>query len=472
MAIFLCDMSHTNNGDGADWTDSTPVGGAFNSIVSALASAGAGDTIYVRGTGTESTSLVTLIGPTCPTQPVKVIGVKSGTTNTTPIQGDLIIGEGTGASAGTRAYNNSPPLIKITGAGIDLRYKEQLYFYGIKFEIGGQMVSGGSANVDTQAEFEECEFAWGLETAADTMRIGNINTTDNNLFKRCKFTFPGTSSRIDETFGNMSHYIDCIFVGPNPSVLFSGAGDGSGMTFIYGCDMTGGDNAVTNFIDNVNNGQTRIIGCKTDSGGEGLGVTQGGFPALAFEHQVGPDPGSPLGTGDSAQDFISYIWNGDVLTETTVIRTGGANDGASGAFSWAATPHSGQSIERFSPFILPELEGWVKGDGTAKTVTVYITNDNSIVFADDDVGIEVFYPSEDGNIKGGFKETRMPILNTPSAIASDAASTWGGSGTEDDDAQKITISISPNFSGPVRVRVNYWKAGTDTLFIDPKLYIT
>jgi hypothetical protein len=175
--------------------------------------------------------------------------------------------------------------------------------------------------------------------------------------------------------------------------------------------------------------------------------------------------------GESDQDFKQYMWNGDLLNETTVIRTGGAHDGADGGFSWAVTPHTSETEERITPLVCPWIDGWVVGDGTSKTLTVYITNDSGTdtTFDDDEVAMEVMYPSEDGDRKSGYKTTVMALLGTPAAVTTDG-STWGGGGSG--NGQKLTATIAPDYSGPVRVRVLYYRnANTDTLFIDPKLEI-
>lgn len=478
MAIWLCDISHaTSGGNGDGWADGTGAGKAINSIVTALAGAAAGDTIYLRdedGNGVEATADIQLIGSTSPALPKKVMGVKVGTSNTTPVQSDLIAGEGAGAAAGTRAYDSTVPIIKVTGSASDIFFKEGLYFYGIKFEAGNTIGMSKDTGDEVELEFEECEYAWALEATGADFFLGNGRSNVQQLHKRCKWTFAGTSS-IFMLSGEVVNctIIDAVWAGTSPFVPFLGLlGRRLGGTLLlYGSDLTGGATTQTSFGVQIGVAlDFKVIRCKVDSGGTGFAPTQGSVPKT--EQSVGADPVSPLGAGESDQDFKQYMWNGDLTTETTVIRTDGATDGAGGAFSWSLTPHTGETEERFIALESPWINGWVDGDGGSKTLTIYITNNNSVVFADDDVSIEVMYPSEDGNRKGGYKETRGAILEaTPNVISADAASTWGGSGSEDTDAQKITISIAPAYSGAVRVRVNYWKAGTDTLFIDPQIYI-
>ena len=82
------------------------------------------------------------------------------------------------------------------------------------------------------------------------------------------------------------------------------------------------------------------------------------------------------------------------------------------------------------------------------------------------------YPSEGGTTDHGFDiSSRSPIDATPGTVADDTASDWStGAGAK--NAQKIIIAKTPDYTGPVYARVIFAQAGTTTLYVDPKVYVT
>ena len=70
---------------------------------------------------------------------------------------------------------------------------------------------------------------------------------------------------------------------------------------------------------------------------------------------------------------------------------------------------------------------WLEGDGTAKTLTVFVSNSNGVQeWSDDEVWVEVSYPSESGGARHTRRTTQPHLLATPSLLTDDAASDWNG----------------------------------------------
>jgi hypothetical protein len=116
--------------------------------------------------------------------------------------------------------------------------------------------------------------------------------------------------------------------------------------------------------------------------------------------------------------------------------------------------------------------GWIEGDGTAKTLTVHIANSGAGDYQDDEVWLEVFSPSDVGDAMHTFTTNQLDLLGTPSNVTDDTDSVWGAGAS---NPQKLEVSISPDYEGPIAARVHFAKnftASPETLYVDPKLEIT
>ena len=108
--------------------------------------------------------------------------------------------------------------------------------------------------------------------------------------------------------------------------------------------------------------------------------------------------------------------------------------------------------------------------GMSKTVDVYIANSGAGDYNDDDVWLEVFYPSEGGTAQYDNETTQMTLLGTPAAVTNDATSDWS-TGAGGKNAQKLTATIDPDYQGIAYCRVVFAKnfgATPETLYVDPK----
>lgn len=468
MTIHHCDLDlGTGANDGTSWAD------AFKTIVLASTTASNGDIVYTKGTASQGTSDI-ILAPTSVNsnrKSVDFIGVKAATTNEggSIVQSDLIPGLWTGDA--TRAYDqvsvNAPPEITVTGAAIDIRIDGKCNFYGFKVSLGGLLrFQSGTPDI----KFEECEITMGT-TDSD----GGIFFNTPMLFKanNCKFVLPA-SGRITWSGGVIfCEMTDCIFAGgASITNLFKRfTGNNGGAFRIRNCDFSAITNLTEIFANSAEVGfDIQVTNCKVPSGCVIMATaTDRKFGAVASGYAVGSNPGSPLGSDESFLDGQITALSGIALQETTAVRTNGASDEASGAFSWALTPTVDFTVELWTPLWSPWLRAWIEGDGsTGHAVTVYIANDGAADYFDDDVVLEVYYPSEDGNPLGAMVTTRAEILATPVVIADDVVSAWG---TGASNFQKlVSPTITPDYSGPILARVGFYKAfaaSPETLFIDP-----
>ncbi len=173
-------------------------------------------------------------------------------------------------------------------------------------------------------------------------------------------------------------------------------------------------------------------------------------------------------TGQTFQEIDILSANGNIVEETTRFRTGGADDGGSGAWSLAFTPNIDKTRDNYVGLIGPRMAVEVVGDGTAQTLTVYIANSSaSTDYQDDEVWLVVKSPSETGTADYDFYTTQMDLLASASDITDDTGSTWGSGAN---NHQKLTISLSPDYDGIIECWVVFAKnfgASPETLYVDP-----
>ncbi len=232
------------------------------------------------------------------------------------------------------------------------------------------------------------------------------------------------------------------------------------------CDLS---NQTGTIFDVENAGLTSVStrNCVLNSSHTKIGGTASGEYRIEFWNTTN-DTGTGWGTDETIQDFGIYTNHGDTILETTAVRTGGASDGKTGSHSWAMTPTIDSTRDYYLGMESPEGTIWVDGDGTSKTLTVYFAKSNASDYDDDEIALEVHWPSEANASKYECGSTRGNLLATPSTVTDDTGSTWG---TGANNPQKLELTIAPDYSGYVYWKVVVYKhfsSSPHTIYVDPK----
>lgn len=482
MAFFHVLLSGSgSSGDGSTWDDASDgtsafIGGA--GFGSAISGAAAGDTIYVKGAESTSTS-VSLAGPTTLAafrNPIKVIGVKTGTTNldSSIVQSDLIPGVRTGQS--TRAYDwggGTVPSITLTGTTADISINGAVNYYAIIF-IGVDNIDFGT--VQSEVSFkEECEFI--VSGSVDELKFGltNVARWKEMRFTRCRFQSSSTGGLFKFIGSGLLEFMECEIDSADTTnaIILT---QYKGTTRFFSCDFSGSEPTPIVGIDNFLQGEIEFWNCKFPASH----ALTGGTAAAAFRvANYGSDDQTGLTTGGSEQQLEIHTDQGTVDVETTAVRTGGADDGAAGGFSWAMTPNN--VTDNVVGVVSPWMYIWVAGDTTAKTLTVFIANAAAESAANnietDEAYLEVGFPSESGTSMydylpndgaAGDGGGRMQLLGSAADLTA-TSETWGSGGNND---QKFSQAIAPDYEGALYCRVHYSKSGGPVLYVDPKPEIT
>lgn len=158
---------------------------------------------------------------------------------------------------------------------------------------------------------------------------------------------------------------------------------------------------------------------------------------------------------------------GSVRDETTIVRTGGANDGTTG-FSWRMVSNANAN-----PVVgwvrSPEIAVWNTVTSGTVDVTVETITDN-VTLTDAECWIEVSYLGNASQPIATIATTRHANPLTAATDNPSSSATWGGS-LGAPKKQKMTATISPRMKGYIQVRAVLAKAST-TVYVDPKLTVS
>ena len=439
--------------NGADVNDGLTWANAEKTMQAGLTTAGAAgrcfvqiDTNDVATTKDTAAASRTLNFPGTDLAAVALYGVKNGTTAEPPTDSDLVV-------RGT----NSLPVFECTGAGNDITLDEVnandapvINVHGIRFDAVDGIIFG----TRTGGFLSDCEL--------DFVAVSGPLTLVK--FVNCDLEFATTAAEI-RTLSLMM--LGGLLSGSTPTELFDSSGDLSADFHGVDCSIITGTILDLSSLERT---FIRFHNCKMGTGFTRVSGTPNTIES--FVELIGSSDETGLGSGEAVRDYAKEYYRGVILSETTIIRTGGANDGVAG-FSFALTPNSGRTQESLNGLDTPWFGGIIEGDAsTSKDFTVYIANDSGGDLTGADVWLELLSPSAAGVTQHDFDISSRAVIDASAAnVADDTDSDWS-TGAGGKNAQKIIITATPDFTGPVYGRVIFAQAGTTTCYVDPKVYVT
>lgn len=460
MADVYLDMSLvTGTANGTSWAN------AYQTFFLMAAGVSSGDDVWCRGTSTSIATESPQFPLTDGNLPVKLYGVKVATVNAPPEQSDLVPGWRTGEvrTNANRATEDTIPIYAVDDTtGSDVTIRGHFYAYAFHFKAADN-ISLGTGETHVQV-FEECVFEPG--SGSTGFLIPGINNTGDQsdvVFKNCRMKLSsGGVIRPARTLNLVMIGVKWdVGVALTGGMFASSAGTGGNMTMI-GCDFSDEAHTIMS-LSNVHADRYKFLNCQLHaSSALGTGALDAGAE-VEFHHTVNVTGKS----SGSIQNIDILTGNGNITNETSIVRTNGADDGGTGAWSLAFTPTVDNTLETFRGLKGLWMAFEIIGDGTNKTVTVFIANSGSLDYDDDDVWLEIIYPSEGGTAQYENLSTEMDLLGTPTVVTDDVGSTWGTGG---DNHQKLQLTIAPDYEGIAYCRVVFAKAfasDPETLYVDP-----
>lgn len=168
---------------------------------------------------------------------------------------------------------------------------------------------------------------------------------------------------------------------------------------------------------------------------------------------------------DSAATNYRYYYAGNAGTvqqNTSIYNNAGATNGITNE-SWKFISSANTTFT--SPFVSEEITIWNDNSGGSKTAKIELTCASTL--NNNDIWVEIEYPSSSAAPLGATVSTRMTWFGTPTALTASSA-TWTGALA---NVYKMSVAFTPQMKGPVKARIYVAKPST-TLYIDPLLTIS
>lgn len=326
-------------------------------------------------------------------------------------------------------------------------------------------------------------YAYGLTLRSGVGATTTLNTSAqfNGILEssvlECAST--GASCRVALAPTNYKWAINCSFKFANTS-----QGVNLGSARIVGGSIASGSSAVTEFIKSGGNGSL-IDGFDFSNADAALNISAVSNYVLVVRNCKLPASwtGAPVGTPSVGQEVRLYncdngdtnynLWirtyYGDIVDETTLVRSGGASDGAT-SISWKMT--SGADVEfPNQPLYSDAIVRWNETTGSAITVTVEILHDSATNLKDDEIWLEVMYLGTSGVPLGSFvDDAKADVLATAADQASSSAS-WTTTGMSNPNKQKLSMTFTPQEKGFIHATVKLAKPSY-TVYVCPKLDVS
>lgn len=425
--------------DGSDGSDGLSWANAKATLAAAATASSAGDTIYISSSHTETqASAITITFPGTFASPNYVLCVNDSAEPPTAVA--------TGAQVRTNASNAH---IYINGCA---------YIYGVRFQT--RVAGSGTGNIivanssNQWATYENCTFDIGY---INTIRL-STQVSSTVTLKGCSFVFGNTDAGFDSG-ATANAYIDggSLSGSAIAKVLKSNSAGGGCITF-SGVDLSAAASSVV--LSAANWGPVVFRNCKLPASWSGSISTGTTVNRRVEMHNCD--------AGDTNYRIGFQDHFGTMISETTLVRTGGSSDGTT-ALSWKVVSDTTATFNR--PFITPEIVQWNETTGSSVTATVEILRDSATNLTDAEVWLEVMYLGTSGYPLGTWISDCKADFLASEADQTTSSETWTTTGMSNPNEQKLSVSFTPQEKGFVHARVCVAKASA-TLYVCPKVTLS
>jgi hypothetical protein len=445
MTIYYVDSHGSNTAPYDTWAK------AANLLATIAAIDAAGDTIYVAHNHAETTNVgnTTLAWAGTVASPSSIICGNSGAAPPTTIAATATLTTTAGGAVINAASN--------AAAGCS-------YTYGITFINNSPSGSGRSITLTSNSagsfnRFEACSFQ--LPNTDTTGRIGFGGAANGAVeLVNCTFQFGDATQAINGGAGFLHIQGGSLLAGgTSPTALLKTT---TGLTaLIEGFDLSNASASINLCATAAQNCRITFRNCKLPSSWSG--VLNSSAPAVDGHFILD-------NTDSSNTNYRLWMKNpyGEITSETTLIKTGGANDGTTG-LSWKFVSTADAKFQ--NPLLSHEIVRWNDLTGSALTVDVDILHDSATNLKDDEVWLEVQYLSSSGTPLGTFVNDAKANILATGADQTASSATWTTTGMANPNKQKLSVTFTPQMKGFIHAVVKVGKASY-TLYVDPKLTVS
>lgn len=330
-----------------------------------------------------------------------------------------------------------------------------VYYYGLVFSSAN--TGAGTVALTSTAtalELDSCQFI--LTGASGTAKIGAGN---GSYWKSCSVKFAATGQGISGTGGWIWTGGSILSGGVSPTALFPVGAIG----FVENVDFSNASSSM-NFSADINGARQLVLrNCVLPVGWSGAlsSVTQGPNGVVVLNN-----------CDSSGTNYILHRQTqfGDVYSETTIVRLGGASDGST-PLSWKMVSLAASGTFPITALQTGEFVIWNDTVGSSRTVTVEFIHDSLTALNNNEIWLELNYYGSSGNPQGTLITDAMAdVLATPAAQPSSSA-TWTTTGITNPNKQKLQVTFTPQLKGFFLATVKLCKASY-TVYVDPMMTVT
>lgn len=364
----------------------------------------------------------------------------------------------------------------ITTTGYSIRFNGSVYTEGVVFELGGGTslstftASSTSSSGICHQIYKDCIFRFLGATNNSGIYIGESSIS---YYGSNRYDFVGVTIKTTTTWQGITVYTgDVLFEGLSYEAGSSAAvqlvaqmgvsnhASNCRITF-SACDFSSAASSLALVGLTYGRGEIIFKNCKLPASWSGTIASS----LLSYGVRV-----ALYNCDSGSANYIAHIKAryGTIDTETTIVRTNGAYDGAT-QISWKV-----YAISTKYPVTTMDLDPiivWNTVTGSSITATIEIITDTATALTDADIWMEIEYLGNSSYPVSTVVSTKPSSMITTASDLPSSSATWTTTGLSTPLKQKLSLSFTPQMVGFVSARVKLAKT-TATVYVCPKLDLT
>lgn len=377
---------------------------------------------------------------------------------------------------------SAPPTALATGAvvagtaGASMRLGGTIYVHGLRVKSGsgasGATIFLCSTIASAQEQYySDCVFELSTtdDSTSSVIAFAYGSLGSRVILRYCKVKFGNAAQKLWAPLGVLEWYGGGIEAGSQAitTLFYNNNQNRNSAALLSGLDLSAADaGLVIASSAAVLTSKITLRNCKMPAlwaGGPGLLNNTPGNRVELYN----------CDSADTNYRMMIADAAGSITTETTIVRSGGASDGAT-PISWKMVTDADAEY----PLVVlrtPEIYRWNTTIGTAITVSAEIVHDSQGSgtgggFTDKEAWIEVEYLGTSGVPLGVYKSDVAANPLDAGTTQDSSTATWTTTGLTTPVKQKLSVSITPQEVGHIIARVCL-AATSKTCYVCPKIEV-